>query len=76
LICQSVSKTGHLLVVDEDYGRFGLSGELSALVLEKGISIQYQRVATMETIPYSRSLEDSVLPNVERIVDKAIQLMK
>jgi pyruvate dehydrogenase E1 component beta subunit len=34
----SVSKTGALLIVDEDYKNFGLSGEVCAMLLESGIS--------------------------------------
>jgi pyruvate/2-oxoglutarate/acetoin dehydrogenase E1 component len=30
---ESVARTGRLLVVDEDYERFGLSGELAASLL-------------------------------------------
>ena len=75
-ICKEVGKTGRLLVVDEDYESFGLSGELSAVILEAGIAFKYARVCTQKTIPYSRHLEDEVLPNVERICTSARQLMK
>lgn len=66
-IHETVRHTGHLLVVDEDYESFGLSGELSAVVQEAGISCKFARVCTQTTIPYARSMEDQVLPNVERI---------
>jgi len=66
-LCEVVAQTGRLLVVDEDYEGFGLSGELAAIVLEAGIQIKYARVCTQTTIPYARSLEDQTLPNVERI---------
>ena len=72
----SVSKTGHLLVVDEDYRDFGLSGELVARVLESKIPVKYGRICTEETIPYSRDLEDQVLPNTKRIVATASELIK
>ena len=75
-ICKEVEKTKRLLVVDEDYETFGLSGELSAVVLEAGIPCKYARVCTQTTIPYSRHLEDEVLPNVQRICASARQLMK
>jgi pyruvate dehydrogenase E1 component beta subunit len=63
-------------VVDEDYETFGLSGELSAIILEAGIACKYARVCTQTTIPYSRKLEDQVLPNVQRICASVRQLMK
>ncbi len=66
-ICDEVKRTGRLLVVDEDYEAFGLSGELSAVVLEGGVSCKFGRVCTQTTIPYARSLEDQTLPNVSRI---------
>jgi pyruvate/2-oxoglutarate/acetoin dehydrogenase E1 component len=76
LVIGSVSKTGRMLVVDEDYQGFGLSGELAATALEAGVSMRYSRVCTTDTIPFSRQLEDQMLPNVERIVDAATKLVK
>jgi pyruvate/2-oxoglutarate/acetoin dehydrogenase E1 component len=75
-LCEAVSATGHLLVVDEDYENFGLSGELSAVVLEAGITCKFARVCTRTTIPFARSMEDQVLPNVERIRAAALSLFK
>ena len=74
-VCETVSKTGRLLVVDEDYEGFGLSGELSAVALEAGLSIKFGRVCTRSTIPYARHLEDMTLPNKERICAGARQLI-
>jgi pyruvate/2-oxoglutarate/acetoin dehydrogenase E1 component len=68
-------QTGRLVVVDEDYEGFGLSGELAAIALEAGIAIKYARVCTQITIPYARDLEDEVLPNVNRIVEAGRKLM-
>jgi pyruvate dehydrogenase E1 component beta subunit len=70
------ARTGRLLVVDEDYAGFGLSGELSAVVLEAGISCKYARVGTQTTIPYARGLEEQVLPSVRRICAAARELME
>jgi pyruvate dehydrogenase E1 component beta subunit len=64
-----------MLVVDEDYQGFGLSGELAAIVLEAGIPLKYTRVCTNDTIPFSPQLEYQTLPNVERIVESAINLV-
>jgi pyruvate dehydrogenase E1 component beta subunit len=74
LIYREVRRTGRLLVLDEDYESFGLSGELAAVVLEAGLSIKYARVCTRTTIPYAREREDQVLPNVERIITAAHQV--
>jgi pyruvate dehydrogenase E1 component beta subunit len=75
-LCESVKKTGRLLVVDEDYETFGLSGELAAVAAEAGIPFKFGRVCTQTTIPYARHLEDQVLPNVYRIIQAAKQLMR
>jgi pyruvate dehydrogenase E1 component beta subunit len=75
-LCETVARTGHMLVVDEDYEGFGLSGELAAVVMEAGIPVKYARVCTQTTIPYARSMEDQILPNVERIRTAAITLLQ
>jgi acetoin:2,6-dichlorophenolindophenol oxidoreductase subunit beta len=75
LVIGTVSETGRLLVVDEDYQGFGLSGELAAILLEVGISFKYSRVCTNDTIPFSPQLEYHALPNVERITEAAIKLV-
>ncbi|HSM54818.1 MAG TPA: transketolase C-terminal domain-containing protein [Candidatus Sulfomarinibacteraceae bacterium] len=75
-LCDAVARSGRLLVVDEDYEGFGLSGELAAVVLEAGLSVRYARVCTRDTIPYARHLEDEALPNVARIVHAAQQLCR
>ncbi len=74
-LCQAVSRTGHLLVVDEDYERFGLSGEVAAVLQEEGVSYKYARVCTQTTIPYNHRLEYQSLPNVERICAKIRELL-
>ena len=74
-VCDAASRTGRMLIVDEDYQSFGLSGELAAAVLEAGISVRYGRVCTGDTIPYRRDLEDQILPNTLAIVDTALKLM-
>lgn len=75
-ILEEVAKTRHLLVVDEDYKNFGLSGELAAVILESGLSVKYGRVCTEDTIPYSRQLEDKTLPHTSRIVESALKLVE
>ena len=76
LVCEAVAQSGRLLVVDEDYQGFGLSGEVAAVVLEAGIPFKYARVCTNGTIPYARHLEDQALPNVERIMRAGMALIQ
>ena len=76
LICETASKTGRIIVVDEDYEQFGLSGELAAVILEAGIPVRYSRICTQQTIPYSRKEEDFILPNTQRIVQAGLKLVR
>jgi acetoin:2,6-dichlorophenolindophenol oxidoreductase subunit beta len=73
-LCAHVAGTGRLVVVDEDYEAYGLSGELAARVAESGIRSAYARVCTRETIPYARAAEARTLPNVERIRGAVLHL--
>lgn len=76
LVLEELSKTGRLLIVDEDYKEFGLSGELAALALEAGLRVRFGRVCTEETIPYARDLEEAVLPSTARILEAARRLRR
>jgi pyruvate/2-oxoglutarate/acetoin dehydrogenase E1 component len=75
-VCGSVSSTGRLVVVDEDYLEFGLSGELAAILMESGIAAKFARVAVEDTIPYDIRREGKALPNVDRIVAAAEGLLE
>ncbi|MDA8271029.1 MAG: alpha-ketoacid dehydrogenase subunit beta [Actinomycetota bacterium] len=78
-VLESVAKTGRLLVVDEDYQSFGLTGEITAVVAEKDprlLKAPVSRLAIPDIpIPYSRTLEYAVLPTAERIVAAAKRVM-
>ena len=76
-VLKSVRKTGRLLVVDEDYLGFGLSGEIAALIAENLDTVELHapvmRLAVPNVpIPYSRPLEQFVIPQVANIV-QAVQ---
>jgi pyruvate dehydrogenase E1 component beta subunit len=74
-VADSAKRTGRLLVVDEDYRDFGLSGELAATILEAGIEARFGRVCVEETIPFDPRREVQILPNVGRIVTAARGLL-
>ena len=79
-ILKSVRKTGRLLIADEDYLSYGLSGEVSALIAENLDTVRLKapvrRLAVPDVpIPYSRPLEQFVIPQVDAIVAAARQLM-
>ena len=71
-----VSRTNRVLVVDEDFEAFGLSGEIAARLLERGLTPAFGRVATKVTIPYARDRERDVLPNVGAICAAARSLLE
>ncbi|MBY4598619.1 alpha-ketoacid dehydrogenase subunit beta [Ottowia caeni] len=78
-VLRSVRKTGRLLIADEDYLSFGLSSEIAALVAENLDTVQLKapikRLAVPDVpIPYSRPLEQFVIPQVHTIVAVASQL--
>jgi pyruvate/2-oxoglutarate/acetoin dehydrogenase E1 component len=70
-ILTSVSKTGRLVVVDEDYLSYGVSGEVVATVadVDPGLLVMPpQRIAVPDVpIPYAHDLEYAVLPRHDRI---------
>jgi pyruvate dehydrogenase E1 component beta subunit len=80
VILKSVRKTGRLIIADEDYLGFGLSGEISALIAENldtvALKAPIKRLAVPNVpIPYSRPLEQFVIPQVANIVLAAQELM-
>ena len=79
-ILKSVRKTGRLLIADEDYLGFGLSGEIAALIAENldtvSLKAPVMRLAVPNVpIPYSRPLEQFVIPQVTDIVQAAQALL-
>lgn len=77
-ILQSVAKTGRLVVVDEDYQSFGMSGEVAATITDADPSLLKAPVVRVGNpdipVPYAHSLEYAVLPRPERI-EAAIRMV-
>ncbi|RLC77487.1 MAG: alpha-ketoacid dehydrogenase subunit beta [Chloroflexi bacterium] len=78
-IVDSVKKTHRLLVVDEDYLSYGMTGEVIAVVAEEALDYldaPPKRVAVPDVpIPYSNPLEDFVIPNADRIAQAVRELV-
>lgn len=75
-VLESVRKTGRLVVVDEDYRSFGVTGEVISRVAESDLDTldAVERVAIPDVpIPYSRSLEDEVMPDTGDIADAILR---
>ncbi|NQV92186.1 MAG: alpha-ketoacid dehydrogenase subunit beta [Candidatus Aquiluna sp.] len=70
-ILASVRKTGRLVIVDEDYKSFGLSGEIVATITDVDpslLKVPVQRVCYPDVpIPYARVLEYEALPTPDKI---------
>lgn len=71
-VIASVRKTGRLIVVDEDYHSYGVSGEIIASVVEHDLGMlkaSPQRVAFPDIpIPFTPVMEQWALPSAEKIV--------
>jgi pyruvate dehydrogenase E1 component beta subunit len=76
-VLASVDRTGHLLVVDEDYRSFGLSGELIARVFEASDRApKMARHAVPDVpIPAALTLEQAVIPSAASIAAEAAKLV-
>jgi len=71
-ILNSVEKSRRLLVVDEDYRSYGMSGEIISLVAENGLTLKSPplRIAYPDVpVPYSRVLEKFVLSDKGKIIE-------
>ena len=74
-VVDSVRTTGSLVVVDEDYRSFGVTGEIVASVADEAVDDldAVERVALPDVpIPYARPMEDEVIPDTDDI-ETAVQ---
>ncbi len=79
-IVESVRRTHRLLVVDEDYRSFGMSGEVITAAIEGAfdhLDAPPARLAYPDVpVPFSRPLEQFCLPDREKIAAAARQLVE
>jgi len=77
-ILQSVAKTRRLVVVDEDYQSFGMSGEVAATITDADPSLLTAPVVRVGNpdvpVPYAHALEYAILPRPDRI-EAAIRMV-
>lgn len=69
-VLESVAKTGKLVVVDEDYRSYGVTSEIVARVAEEDLASleAVERLAVPDVpLPYSRPLENEVIPVTDDI---------
>jgi pyruvate/2-oxoglutarate/acetoin dehydrogenase E1 component len=79
-LINSVKKTSRCIVMDEGYGRYGVSAELAATVAEGAfydLDAPVTRLCAMHVpIPFSPSLEDATVPSDRDVVQLAQKLCK
>jgi pyruvate dehydrogenase E1 component beta subunit len=77
-LVESVRKTSRCIVMDEGYGRYGVSGELASVVQEQAfydLDGPVRRLCAMHVpIPFSPSLEDLTVPSEKQAFDLARQM--
>ena len=78
-ILDSVKKTKRLIIVDEGYERCGIASEIAFLVMNKAfdyLDAAPERICNMNTpIPFSKPLEEFVIPSTEKIVKLVKQIL-
>jgi pyruvate dehydrogenase E1 component beta subunit len=75
-ILSSVRKTGRLIVTHQACKTLGFGAEIITLVAEEGIPFTVRRIVGQNTpIPYSKPLEDRVLPHKEDIVNAVLEMV-
>jgi pyruvate dehydrogenase E1 component beta subunit len=79
-ILSSVRKTRKIVIVDEDYPRCSIAGDISALVAEQAfdyLDAPPRRVTAPHTsVPYSRPLEELFVPTKDNVVAAAHELLE
>jgi pyruvate dehydrogenase E1 component beta subunit len=77
-LIESVKKTSRCIVLDEGYGRYGVTGELASVIQEGAfydLDGPVRRMGAMHVpIPFSPSLEDATVPSDRGVFDLARQM--
>jgi pyruvate/2-oxoglutarate/acetoin dehydrogenase E1 component len=77
-LIDSVKKTSRCIVMDEGYGRYGVSAELAAVVAQGAfynLDAPVTRLTAMHVpIPFSPTLEDATVPSERQVVELASRL--
>ena len=72
-LVHSVQKTNHCVIAEEEHRSFGVNAEVAATIYEEAfdhLDAPIGRVGGVEVpMPYSKPLEQAVIPSPEKIVD-------
>ena len=79
-ILSSVQKTRKIVIVDEDYPRCSIATDISALVAEEAfdyLDAPPKRVTPPHTlVPYSRPIEALFVPDKDKVVSAALEILE
>src|SRR5882724_1043649 len=79
-IIDSAKKTSRVIVLDEGYGRYGVTAELAAVIAEGAfydLEAPVKRMGAMQVpIPFSPRREDVTVPTEETVVEAAKKLCR
>jgi acetoin:2,6-dichlorophenolindophenol oxidoreductase subunit beta len=74
-LVESVKKTSRCIVIDEGYGRYGVTGELASIIQEQAfydLDGPVRRMGAMHVpIPFSPPLEDVTVPSEKQVFELA-----
>jgi acetoin:2,6-dichlorophenolindophenol oxidoreductase subunit beta len=77
-LVESAKKTSRAMVVDEGYGRYGVTGEIAAVIAEGAfysLEAPVKRMGAMHVpIPFSPPLEDVTVPTEQTVFEAARKL--
>lgn len=80
MLVESAKKTSRVLVIDEGYFRYGVTGELAAVIQEGAfydLDGPVRRLGAMHVpIPFSPPLEDATVPTERDVFELARQMCK
>jgi pyruvate dehydrogenase E1 component beta subunit len=79
-LVESVKKTSRAIVVDEGYGRYGVTAELASVIAEGAfysLDAPVKRMGAMHVpIPFSPTLEDVTVPTEQTVFEAARAMCK
>ena len=74
-LVESAKKTSRAMVVDEGYGRYGVTGEMASVIAEGAfysLEAPVKRMGAMHVpIPFSPPLEDATVPTEQTVFEAA-----
>ncbi len=77
-LIDSARKTSRVIVVDEGYGRYGVTGELASVIQENAffdLEAPVKRMGAMHVpIPFSPPLEDATVPTEQSVAEAALKM--